>query len=92
MPQPTWVLLLSIPVYSSSDGYFQQDSHKAQIISDWFLEHNKLNMTHRELDKGESKQESLFIYLFVSFLEYFTYFKKVESSEGELVWPPADQS
>ncbi len=30
-------------VYPSSDGYFQQDSapcHKAQIISDWFLEHN----------------------------------------------------
>ncbi len=30
-------------VYKSSDGYFQQDhapSHKAQIISDWFLEHN----------------------------------------------------
>ncbi len=33
-------------VYSvpSSDGYFQQDNapcHKAQIISDWFLEHDK---------------------------------------------------
>ncbi len=30
-------------VYSSSDGYFQQDNaprHKAQIISDCFLEHN----------------------------------------------------
>ncbi len=30
-------------VYSSSDGYFQQDNapcHKAQIISDWFLEHD----------------------------------------------------
>ncbi len=30
-------------VYASSDGYFQQDSvpcHKAQIILDWFLEHN----------------------------------------------------
>ncbi len=30
-------------VYQSSDGYFQQDNapcHKAQIISDWFLEHN----------------------------------------------------
>ncbi len=30
-------------VYSSSDGYFQQDIaqyHKAQIISDWFLEHD----------------------------------------------------
>ncbi len=29
-------------VYPSSDGYFQQDNapcHKAQIISDWFLEH-----------------------------------------------------
>ncbi len=28
-------------VYTSSDGYFQQDNapcHKAQIISDWFLE------------------------------------------------------
>ncbi len=31
-------------VYPSSDGYFQQDNapcHKAQIISDWFLEHEK---------------------------------------------------
>ncbi len=30
-------------VYSSSDGCFQQDNapcHKAQIISDWFLEHD----------------------------------------------------
>ncbi len=30
-------------VYSSSDGYFQQDNapcHKAQIISVWFLEHD----------------------------------------------------
>ncbi len=30
-------------VYSYSDGYFQQDNapcHKAQIISDWFLEHD----------------------------------------------------
>ncbi len=30
-------------VYPSSDGYFQQDNapcHKAQIISDWFLEHD----------------------------------------------------
>ncbi len=30
-------------VYTSSDGYFQQDNapcHKAQIISDWFLEHD----------------------------------------------------
>ncbi len=30
-------------VYSSSDGYFQQDNtpcNKAQIISDWFLEHD----------------------------------------------------
>ncbi len=29
-------------VYSSSDGFFQQDNalhHKAQLISDWFLEH-----------------------------------------------------
>ncbi len=29
--------------YPSSDGYFQQDNapcHKAQIISDWFLEHD----------------------------------------------------
>ncbi len=32
-------------VYPSSDGYFQQDNapcHKAQIISDWFLEHDTL--------------------------------------------------
>ncbi len=32
-----------ITVHSSSDGYFQQDNapcHKAQIISDWFLEHD----------------------------------------------------
>ncbi len=30
-------------VYPSSDGYFQQDNvpcHKAQIISDWVLEHD----------------------------------------------------
>ncbi len=30
-------------VYPSSDGYFQQDNaprHKAQITSDWFLEHD----------------------------------------------------
>ncbi len=29
-------------VYPSSGGYFQQDNarHKAQIISDWFLEHD----------------------------------------------------
>ncbi len=30
-------------VYPSSDNYFQQDNapcHKAQIISDWFLEHD----------------------------------------------------
>ncbi len=30
-------------VYPSSDGYFQKDNapcHKAQIISDWFLEHD----------------------------------------------------
>ncbi len=30
-------------VYASSDGYFQQDNapcHKAQMISDWFLEHD----------------------------------------------------
>ncbi len=30
-------------VYPSSDGYFLQDNapyHKAQIISDWFLEHD----------------------------------------------------
>ncbi len=30
-------------VYPSSDGYFQQENapcHKAQIISDWFLEHD----------------------------------------------------
>ncbi len=30
-------------VYPSSDGYFQQDNapcHKAQIISNWFLEHD----------------------------------------------------
>ncbi len=34
-------------VYSSSDGYFQQDNapcHKAQIISDWFLEHDEFTL------------------------------------------------
>ncbi len=37
---------MSIPLwlqYTSSDDYFQQDNapcHKAQIISDWFLEHD----------------------------------------------------
>ncbi len=33
----------STTVYPSSDDYFQQDNapcHKAQIISDWFLEHD----------------------------------------------------
>ncbi len=47
MPQPTWVLLLtmSIPLWLQCTifwCYFQQDNapcHKAQIISDWFLEH-----------------------------------------------------
>ncbi len=37
------VHLFMITVYPSSDGYFQQDNapcHKAQIISDWFLEHD----------------------------------------------------
>ncbi len=37
-----------ITVYPSSDDYFQQDNascHKAQIISDWFLEHdNEFNL------------------------------------------------
>ncbi len=35
-------------VYTSSDDYFQQDNapcYKAQIISDWFLEHeNEFNL------------------------------------------------
>ncbi len=41
-----WTLLtmsFMTTVYPSSDGYFQQDNapcHKAQIISDWFLEHD----------------------------------------------------
>ncbi len=37
------VHLFMTTVYQSSDGYFQQDNspcHKAQIISDWFLEHD----------------------------------------------------
>ncbi len=37
------VLPFMTTVYASSDGYFQQDNapcHKAQIISDWFLEHD----------------------------------------------------
>ncbi len=38
-------------VYPSSDGYFQQDNapcHQAQIISDWFLEHdNEFNLLKR---------------------------------------------
>ncbi len=32
-------------VYPSTDGYFQQENapcHKAQIISDWFLEHDNV--------------------------------------------------
>ena len=32
-------------VYTSSDGYFQQDNascHKAQIISNWLLEHDNV--------------------------------------------------
>ncbi len=35
-------------VYPSSDGFFQQDNapcHKAQIISDWFLEHDNVHFT-----------------------------------------------
>ncbi len=48
MPQPTWVLFLtmSIPLWLQCTifwCYFQQDNapcHKAQIISDWFLEHD----------------------------------------------------
>ncbi len=37
------VLPFMTTVYTSSDGYFQQDNapcHKVQIISDWFLEHD----------------------------------------------------
>ncbi len=37
------VHLFMTTVYPSSDGYFLQDNapcHKAQIISDWFLEHD----------------------------------------------------
>ncbi len=37
------VHLFMTTVYPSSAGYFQQDNapcHKAQIISDWFLEHD----------------------------------------------------
>ncbi len=37
------VHLFMTTVYPSSDGYFQQDNapcHKAQIISNWFLEHD----------------------------------------------------
>ncbi len=37
------VLPFMTTVYPSSDGYFQQDNapcHKAQIILDWFLEHD----------------------------------------------------
>ncbi len=37
------VHLFMTTVYTSSDGYFQQDNaacHKAQISSDWFLEHD----------------------------------------------------
>ncbi len=37
------VHLFMTTVYPSSDGYFQQDNascHKAQIISDWFLEND----------------------------------------------------
>ncbi len=35
-------------MYPSSDGYFQQDNapcHKAQIISNWFLEHDRVHCT-----------------------------------------------
>ncbi len=45
------IVTMSIPlrlVYPSSEGYFQQDNapcHKAQIISDWFIEHdNEFNL------------------------------------------------
>ncbi len=43
MPQPTYVHPFMTTVYTSSDDYFQRDNapcHKAQIISDWFLEHD----------------------------------------------------
>ncbi len=38
-----WSLNRAHQKYTSSDDYFQQDNapcHKAQIISDWFLEHD----------------------------------------------------
>jgi len=42
-PSASWVLLLTMStVFTSSDGYFQEDnaSHKAQIILKWSLEHD----------------------------------------------------
>ncbi len=42
-PRSKIVISHTPTVYQFSDGYFQQDNapcHKAQIISDWFLEHD----------------------------------------------------
>ncbi len=67
-------------VYSSSDEYFQQDNapcHKAQIISDWFLEHDNeftllkwtpqspdLNPTEHLWDVVERSIYTVYIYFF----------------------------
>ncbi len=51
-------------VYPSSDGYFQQHNgpcHKAQIISDWFLEHEMSSLYSNGLHSHQiSIQQSTF--------------------------------
>ncbi len=44
-------------VYPSYDGYFQQDNapcHKAQIISDWFLEHDMSSLYSNALHSHQN--------------------------------------
>ncbi len=60
-------------VYPSSDGYFQQDNapcHKAQITSDWFLEHDKSAETawcyHVNMDQKTVKNlHCIYIYIYI---------------------------
>ncbi len=50
-------------VYPSSDGYFQQDNapcHKAQITSDWFLEHdNEFTLLVSTVTRSQSSRAPL---------------------------------
>jgi len=58
-------------MYSSSDGYFQQDNapcHKARIISNWFLEHDS------EFSVPNHLGECIYIFLF-NFFHLYYFFK-----------------